>query len=561
MTTTRDFADRFHASWLSAHPFDASARAIPGYDDRVPDDSEAGDKARRSEVQAALAEAERLLEAVTSPDEAVTLGCVAEAARQELAALDSAAIEYTVTAMPFSGPAVLFLIAARTLLPDAKAAGDYLARLRSSGRWIDQLTERLRAGAAKGRLPVASLVAGTISWAEMLLAQPVPEPLKVPQPPEGWDGATSWEQERDALAAEVVSPALGRWLGLLRELLPASRPDELAGLAHLPDGAADYARAIRAHTTLALTAEELHRIGLDEIARLEELCIELATEIGLPDLASVQDALRASAGEQGPQTAIDGALRAIRRAEARASEVFPEPLPPPCAVTPMPSVVAVTGMAPHYSPPRPDGARPGTYWFNTERPTAGSGWDLEVVAFHEAVPGHHLQIARVLLLSGLPAIQRERSLTVFSEGWGLYAEQLAEEMGLYSGTESLIGAVSASLMRAARLVVDTGLHALGWSRSEALEFFTAHVPMPPGFLASEIDRYIAMPGQALAYLTGKREILRLRAQAIGQLGHAFSLPDFHAAVLDQGSLPMPVLERAITDWVSQAGPAGTNQAP
>jgi uncharacterized protein (DUF885 family) len=172
-----------------------------------------------------------------------------------------------------------------------------------------------------------------------------------------------------------------------------------------------------------------------------------------------------------------------------------------------------------------------------------------------------LQIARVLLLSGLPAIQRERSLTVFSEGWGLYAEQLAEEMGLYSGTESLIGAVSASLMRAARLVVDTGLHALGWSRSEALEFFTAHVPMPPGFLASEIDRYIAMPGQALAYLTGKREILRLRAQAIGQLGHAFSLPDFHAAVLDQGSLPMPVLERAITDWVSQAGPAGTNQAP
>jgi uncharacterized protein (DUF885 family) len=312
---------------------------------------------------------------------------------------------------------------------------------------------------------------------------------------------------------------------------------------------------------LALTAEELHRIGLDEIARLEELCIELATEIGLPDLASVQDALRASAGEQGPQTAIDGALRAIRRAEARASEVFPDPLPPPCAVTPMPSVVAVTGMAPHYSPPRPDGARPGTYWFNTERPTAGSGWDLEVVAFHEAVPGHHLQIARVLLLSGLPAIQRERSLTVFSEGWGLYAEQLAEEMGLYSGTESLIGAVSASLMRAARLVVDTGLHALGWSRSEALEFFTAHVPMPPGFLASEIDRYIAMPGQALAYLTGKREILRLRAQAIGQLGHAFSLPDFHAAVLDQGSLPMPVLERAITDWVSQAGPAGTNQAP
>ena len=529
-------------------------RGFPGYDDRVPDDSEAGDAARRAEVQAALDEAERLLEGVISPEDAVTLGCVAEGARQELAELDSAALEYTVTAMPFSGPAVLFLIAARTLLPDAQAAGDYLVRLRRSGTWIDQLTERLRAGAAKGRLPVASLVEGTISWAEPLLTQPVPEPLSVPHPPEGWDGIASWEQERDALADEVVRPALARWVDALRELLPKARPDELAGLVHLPDGAADYARAIRAHTTLPLTAEELHRIGLDEIDRLERRCLELGAEIGLPDLAAVQAAVRGSAGKRDPQEAISEATRAIRRAEARAGEVFPEPLPPPCVVTAMQSVVATSGMAPHYSPPRADGARPGTYWFNTERPTAGTGWDLEVVAFHEAVPGHHLQHGRVLLLTGLPAIQRERALTVFSEGWGLYAEQLAEETGLYDGTESLLGAVAASLMRAARLVVDTGLHAFGWSRAEALEFFTAHVPMRPEFLADEVDRYIVMPGQALAYLTGKREILRLRSEARRQLGSAFSLSEFHSAVLDQGSLPMPVLERTITEWVSRTAP-------
>jgi uncharacterized protein (DUF885 family) len=554
VTNTRDFADRFHASWLAAHPFYASMRGFPGYDDRVPDDSEAGDAARRAEVQAALDEAERLLEGVISPEDAVTLGCVAEGARQELAELDSAALEYTVTAMPFSGPAVLFLIAARTLLPDAQAAGDYLVRLRRSGTWIDQLTERLRAGAAKGRLPVASLVEGTISWAEPLLTQPVPEPLSVPHPPEGWDGIASWEQERDALADEVVRPALARWVDALRELLPKARPDELAGLVHLPDGAADYARAIRAHTTLPLTAEELHRIGLDEIDRLERRCLELGAEIGLPDLAAVQAAVRGSAGKRDPQEAIAEATRAIRRAEARAGEVFPEPLPPPCVVTAMQAVVATSGMAPHYSPPRADGARPGTYWFNTERPTAGTGWDLEVVAFHEAVPGHHLQHARVLLLTGLPAIQRERALTVFSEGWGLYAEQLAEETGLYDGTQSLLGAVAASLMRAARLVVDTGLHAFGWSRAEALEFFTAHVPMPPEFLADEVDRYIVMPGQALAYLTGKREILRLRSEARRQLGSAFSLSEFHSAVLDQGSLPMPVLERTITEWVSRTAP-------
>jgi uncharacterized protein (DUF885 family) len=206
-------------------------------------------------------------------------------------------------------------------------------------------------------------------------------------------------------------------------------------------------------------------------------------------------------------------------------------------------------MAPHYTPPRLDGGRPGTFWFNTEMPTAGTGWDLEGVAFHEAVPGHHLQLSRVQLLSDLPDLQRLHHVTVFGEGWGLYAEQLAEEMGLYIDARSLLGATTASLMRAARLVVDTGLHAFGWSRQRAAEFFIAHVPMPPAFLAAEIDRYIAWPGQALAYLTGKSEILYLRAEARRRLGSAFSLPAFHAAILDSGSLPMPVLHRNIESWV------------
>ena len=208
-------------------------------------------------------------------------------------------------------------------------------------------------------------------------------------------------------------------------------------------------------------------------------------------------ALRASAGQMPPEEAIRQAAVAVKRAEARAAEVFPEPLPPPCAVTPMPEVVAVSGAAPHYSPPRLDGGRPGTFWFNTERPTPGTGWDLEVVAFHEAVPGHHLQLSRLQLLTSLPDLQRQRSLSVFSEGWGLYAEQLAEEAGLYTDDRALLGSVSSSLMRAVRLVVDTGLHAFGWSRERALDFAVAHVPMSPDVLAAEIDRYVVMPGQAL----------------------------------------------------------------
>jgi uncharacterized protein (DUF885 family) len=218
-------------------------------------------------------------------------------------------------------------------------------------------------------------------------------------------------------------------------------------------------------------------------------------------------------------------------------------------VSPMPEVVAVSGAAPHYTPPRLDGGRPGTFWFNTERPTAGTGWDIEVVAFHEAVPGHHLQLSRLQLLTDLPALQRQRSLPVFSEGWGLYAEQLADECGLFTDERGLLGAIATELMRAVRLVVDTGMHAFGWSRERAVEYAVTHVPMPREFMAAEIDRYVVMPGQALAYMTGKLEILRLREEARARLGDAFSLPDFHAAVLDHGSLPMPTLARSIGAWL------------
>ena len=549
MSSVHQLADRFLTDYWAARPFEASSLGIPGYDDLVPDASEAGDAAWRGTVEAVLAEARSLERGVGPGPDAVTLGCIVEYAHQELAEIDSAAVDHTVTAQAFSGPAVLLAEAARTLLGDATAAGDYLTRLRRSGTWIDQQTERLQAGARRGRLPVAPLVEQAIAWAGDVLASPVPEAVAAPRPPGDWDGAAAWERERDAVAADVVVPALRRWVGQLDALLPAARPAERAGLAHLPGGDADYARAIRVHTTLPLTAEELHRTGLDEVERLEQHAIELGATLGLGDLAAVQEALRGSAGRLDPDAAIAAARQAIRRAEAHAAEVFPPPLPAPCEVTAMPHVVAAAGAAPHYTPPRHDGGRPGTYWFNTEVPTGGTGWDLEVVAFHEAVPGHHLQLSRVLLLDDLPALQRERFLTVFGEGWGLYAEQLAEETDLYSDSRAVLGAITASLMRAARLVVDTGLHAFGWSRAQALGYFVAHVPMPPEFLAAEIDRYIAMPGQALAYLTGKREILAAREVARARLGPQFSLPEFHAVVLDSGCLPMPVLHRRIADWL------------
>jgi uncharacterized protein (DUF885 family) len=551
MSPATDLADRFHRRWLEVNPFAATMYGIPGYDDLVPDESEAGEQAWRGEVEQFLGEADAVARGELTPADAVTLDCVREAAVQELEGIDLARAEYTVTPMQYAGPATFLAVAARTVLLDPAGAEAYLTRLRRSGVWFDQLGERLRAGARKGRLPVAPLVEQAITWAEGVLAAPAPEPVLSPRPPRGWDRAAAWESERRAVAEQVVKPALARWVALIKELLPRARPSGQAGLVHLPGGAADYARAVRIYTTLPLRAEELHQTGLDHVATLETRAVELGAGLGLSGLDAVFAALRDSAGQPAAE-AIRGAVVAVRRAEARAAEFFPAPLPPPCDVTPMPDVVALSGAAPHYTPPRLDGGRAGTFWFNTERPTAGTGWDLEVVAFHEAVPGHHLQLSRLQLLTDLPALQRQRSLPVFSEGWGLYAEQLAEEAGLYADGRGLLGSVSTSLMRAARLVVDTGLHAFGWSRERALEFLAEHVPMPREFLAAEVDRYVVMPGQALAYLTGKLEILRIREQARQRLGPAFSLPAFHAAVLDHGSLPMATLDRSIAGWLDRA---------
>jgi uncharacterized protein (DUF885 family) len=549
MTSARDLADRFHGRWLEENPFAATSLGISGYDDLVPDESEEGRQAWRTEVEQFLTETRALADQELPLADAITLDCTEAAAAMELDSLILASGEYTVTAMQFSGPATLLAVTGRTVLVDPAAAEAYLTRLRRSGVWLDQIADQLRSGAAKGRVPVAPLAEQAIAWVESILADPESSPLLSPRPPQGWDRAAAWETERRAAADEVVHPALARWVGTVRELLPLARPATEPGLVYLPGGADDYARAVRIYTTLPLSPEQLHQTGLDQIQALEARATALGADLGLYGLGEVFAAMRESSGQLSAEEAISQAVEAVRRAEARAGELFPGPLPPPCEVTPMPRVAALAGMAPHYTPPRLDGGRAGTFWFNTELPTAGTGWDLEVTAFHEAVPGHHLQLSRLQLLNDLPALQRQRSLAVFSEGWGLYAEQLAEEAGLYADVHGLLGAVSASLMRAARLVVDTGIHASGWSRDQALEFLVAHVPMPREFLAAEVDRYIVMPGQALAYLTGKLEILKVREQARRQLGPAFSLPAFHGAVLDHGSLPMPTLARSITAWL------------
>lgn len=546
-TSVRALSDTLAHTLLAASPFAASQLGLREYDAQVPDASAEADERLAAALRDIDAHAQRL--DAEDPRERVTLAVIRSTCERQQRDLGARSVEYTVAPIPLSGPPGALAALARSVLVDPQAAEDYLERVKGSAGYFDQVATRLRDGAAQGRTPVRSLVERTIEWADATLAQDTPAAVTAPQPSAGWDGADGWREDVERLARDEIVPALARWRDTLRDLRPVARPDEAAGLHALPDGESLYADCIASHTTLTFTADELHRIGLDTIERLEQQALELGATIGLTGLDEIRRAARVSADALSADEAIAAAREAVRRAEARAHELMPEPLPDPCDVTPMPPTVAESGMAPHYTRPRDDGSRPGTYWFNTVRATAGTGWDLEPVAFHETVPGHHSQLARLQRLPDLPLLQ-QISLTVHAEGWGLYAERLAAEVGLYSSVEAELGAIYTELFRAARLVLDTGLHAFGWSRQQAREYFVDHVALPEQFLHDEIDRYISWPGQALAYLVGQREILRLRDEARATLGDRFELPAFHATILDSGNLPMPALEEVVRSWAS-----------
>jgi len=221
----------------------------------------------------------------------------------------------------------------------------------------------------------------------------------------------------------------------------------------------------------------------------------------------------------------------------------------PCLITPIPASVAQDMPVAYYFPPADDGSRPGTYFVNTSDPGHKSRFETASVAYHEAIPGHHLQLAIATELDGVPAFQRlSHGNTAYVEGWGLYAERLAEEMGLYADDLERIGMLAADSWRSCRLVVDTGLHAFGWGRQQAIDFMAANAPVSRGEIEIEVDRYIGMPGQALAYKIGQREIFRLRGEARSRLGARFDVRAFHDVVLGSSSLRLPVLRRLIDDW-------------
>lgn len=459
---------------------------------------------------------------------------------------------------PFSGIQVVFQqIAGQIPISEPEHAEAIVEKWSKMGAMLDQLTERLLQGVANDRTPPLISCEKTIAQLDTYLASPVEEDglVNVPAPPQ-WseDEVAAW---RERLAEQVqasVRPGFERYRGVIAEaVLPKARPQDKSGVVWLDDGEQIYERAIRRHTSLPLTAQEIHDAGLGDIAELENEYRELGRSVlDTDDLADIYVRLRddeALRFEDADQI-VAAAQGALDRASAAMSKAFGRLPQAPCVMAVMPPLGAEDAPLAFYFPPTEDGTRPGTFFVNTTFPETRTRYESEALAFHESIPGHHLQLALAQEVEGLPDFRKHAFITVFHEGWGLYSERLADEMDLYTGDLERLGILSFDSWRAGRLVVDTGIHALGWSRQDAIDYLVANSPQAENNVVNEVERYIGWPGQALAYKTGQREMLKARARAEETLGSEFDIKDFHDMLLGSGSVPMPTMHRLVDEWTA-----------
>ncbi|HVK87962.1 MAG TPA: DUF885 domain-containing protein, partial [Kofleriaceae bacterium] len=356
--------------------------------------------------------------------------------------------------------------------------------------------------------------------------------------------------------ASTVQPALVRERDFLRDrVLPNARVEK-EGLAGLVDGETCYRASIQQHVALPMTPRELHELGLSEIARTDRELAELGARVlGTPDLAATITKLRTDKALYfaSREEILAAAQQALDRAKAATPRFFRTLPKTDCVMREIPDYEAPYTTIAYYRQPHYDGSKPGEYFVNTFKPETRPRFELEALTWHESVPGHHTQIAIAQELGAMPAFRKLDGSTAYVEGWALYTERLAEEMGLYSSDLDRLGKVSYDAWRASRLVVDTGLHAMGWTRARAEAFMREHTALTEINISNEVDRYIGWPGQALAYKVGQLEILRLRAEAERQLGDRFDLPGFHDVVLGAGAVTLPVLRELVTAWVTELG--------
>ena len=560
----RSLADRFWEGYLAAYPAWATVIGDRRFDDRLEDASPDAIAGRIRWLDDVAASGEALDPQSLTPTERVTRQMLVDEARGHADALRTGIHEWTVD--PLSGPTVSLLdLVDYQVIRTPEDGRALVERWRDVGRYLDQERAGLREAAADGRVAVETPVRRQLAVLAGLEREPA-ERWKLAAPAaaahEDWPEAELSRFRSDLLEVgrEAAVPAFRRYRETLeRDIAPIARPTDRPGLAHLPGGADAYRTLIRVHTTLDLSPEEIHATGLAEIERIDAEFVELGRKVlGTVDLESTLAALRDDPRLrfETADEVFDVAKRSLVRATAAIGDWFGRVPAAACIVVPIPSHSEVHQTIAYYSWPAMDGSRPGRYYINLYAPETRPRYEAEALAFHEAVPGHHLQIAVAQELPGLPAFQRMLGSTAFAEGWGLYTERLSDEMGLYSSGMDRFGILSFDAWRAGRLVVDTGMHAMGWTRREAIDFLKRHSALGENNIANEVDRYIVWPGQALAYKVGQLEIARLRRLAEARLGARFDIKAFHDTVLGSGAVSLPVLRGLVGDWLdSETKPA------
>jgi uncharacterized protein (DUF885 family) len=434
---------------------------------------------------------------------------------------------------------------------------DYLSRLRQIPKALDQVTGNMRQGMKDGLMPPRYLLEKMAAQTQEISdtnADDSPFAQPVNKFPAGISDADQ-KRLRSGLLVEingVVLPAYKRFAAFVRDdYAPHGRTDP--GVWSLPDGAERYRFQIRRMTTTDLTPEEIHQIGLKQLAETEAEMLALAHKLGFNDLASLNEHIKndrkfyATSGQQ----VLDLYTKYTRQMETQLPKLFGRLPQNKLEIIPMDPFRAKNAVPADYNPGAQDGSRPGHINVNEWDPEHRLTLNIEAIAYHEGVPGHHLQISIGQELKDLPAFRKNGEYTAFVEGWALYSERLGKEIGFYEDPYSDYGRLENEMWRAIRLVIDTGVHEKHWSRDQMVEYFHRYTAMDEPNVQSEVDRYIAWPGQALAYKLGQLEILRLREEARQKLGAKFDLRAFHDEVVGSGPLPLGVLHSQVESWISE----------
>jgi uncharacterized protein (DUF885 family) len=447
-------------------------------------------------------------------------------------------------------------LAAQLSFTTVKDYDDWIARLGLIPKAFDQVTANMALGIEDHRVPPKYLLEKALDQVKIMAAEkPEDSPLALPL--KSFPATIKpLEQERikkqtlDAISQDVL-PAYMRLARFMEvSYVAAGRTDP--GISSLTDGAKYYQFLIHRNTTTDLTPEQIHQIGLDEVKRDETEMLAIAQKLGFNDLASFRASLNTNAKLKA--TSGDAVLAAYKSylgpMEAKLPQLFGHLPKAKLEVVPVPAYLEKVMYPAYYEEGAPDGSRPGRLRVNEYNATDRNLYAIEAIAYHEGVPGHHLQISTAQELTDIPTFRKYEGYTAFVEGWGLYSERLGKEVGFYQDPYSDYGRLQADIWRAIRLVVDTGVHSQHWTRDQVVQYFHDHSAIEETTIQTETDRYIGWPGQALAYKIGQLKILELRDRAKKALGDKFDLRAFHDQVLDAGALPLDVLSDRIDAWIA-----------